>query len=247
LTKPGTLAVIGAGSFGRFMIPHLAPHFSILANDPLEDIDALACRHGISPASLEEAARAEPIVLAVPIGEVGVIARKLAPLLQPRTLVVDVCSVKVEPLELLAEILPADCAIVGTHPLFGPNSCAAGIAGRKISVCEVRGGRIDCVAAFLRDRLGLEVIVTTPEEHDRQLAVAQGLTHLLGRILVAMDLPRVDQTTPAFDHLQAMAGIVGAVSADLSRALAEHNPHASEIRRRFYRAVAEIERADRDQ
>lgn len=247
MIKPAALAVIGVGSFGRFMIPHLAPHFSIRAHEPLGRIDDLALRHGLAQVTLEEVARSEVVVLAVPVAAIGAVACRIAPFLQPGALVLDVCSVKVEPLRLLADILPADCAVVGTHPLFGPNSSAAGIAGRKISVCEIRGGRSDCVAAFLRDRLGLGVIVTTPEDHDRQLAVAQGLTHLIGRVLDAMDLPTIEQTTAAYDHLRAMADIVGAVSPEVADAVAGRNPHSAAVRRRFYEAVAELERADRDQ
>ena len=235
------LSVLGVGSFGEFMIPHLLPYFHVYAHEPHRDISALSGRYCITAIGFEQAADADVIVLAPPVQEIEAVARRLAPHLRPGTLVLDVCSVKVEPLRLLVEILPAHCAIVGTHPLFGPQSGRDGIAGLNISVCEVRGGRGPRVAAFLRDELKLTVIETSPEEHDRQLAYVQGLTHLLARIIVDMDMPAVTQTTATFDSLKRMVDIVRHDSEQLFRAIENRNPFVEEVRQQFFRSATRIE------
>ena len=59
----------------------------------------------------------------------------LALLLKPGTLVLDVGSVKVEPVAIMKELLPETVGIVGTHPLFGPQSAQNGIHGLQIAIC----------------------------------------------------------------------------------------------------------------
>jgi prephenate dehydrogenase len=46
----------------------------------------------------------------------------MAPALRPGQLIIDTCSVKERPLEWMLEELPDHVQIVGTHPLFGPDS-----------------------------------------------------------------------------------------------------------------------------
>jgi Prephenate dehydrogenase len=112
------------------------------------------------------------VILAVPVGEMRGVAQRLAPHLMPGALVLDVGSVKVEPASIMLETLPGHVEIVATHPLFGPVSARAGLRGARIAICPLRGRRLR-VAAFCR-RLGLDVILTTPEQHDRDAAEVQG-------------------------------------------------------------------------
>src|SRR3954468_5305901 len=100
--------------------------------------------------------------------------------MRPGSLVLDVGSVKVQP------GLPSYVDIVATHPLLRPQSASSGISGLKIAVCPVRGRRALRVAAFFRSQ-GLHVIMTTPDEHDHEAAVVQGLTHLIAKVLVQME------------------------------------------------------------
>ena len=157
--KPG-LGLIGVGAFGQFCVSHLEPHFELTLHDPWRQLGT----------GLARAAAQDIVLLAVPWRTIAEVATEMAPHLRPGALVLDVCSIKVKPLALLAARLPGHVAIVGTHPLFGPQSGRDGIRGLRLSLCEVRGGRAPMVARFLRRRLGLDVIVTTPEAHDRQMA-----------------------------------------------------------------------------
>lgn len=237
---PRKLAVVGVGAFGEFMIPHLLPYFHVSAFEPVRDIGGLVERFCVTPVTFEEVADAEIVVLAPPVQEIESVAERLAPLLRPGTLVLDVCSVKVQPLDVLSETLPDHCDIVGTHPLFGPQSGKRGIAGLNVAVCEVRGGKGPCVAAFLRDELGLNAVETTPDEHDRQMAYVQGLTHLLSKILLDMKMPPLDLTTVTFEHLRDMIEIVRYDSESLFRAIENRNPYVADVRRDFFGSAASI-------
>lgn len=235
------MAVIGVGAFGEFMIPQMLAYFDVAVHEPIRDISGLASRYDVEQVSFEAAADADVIVLAPPVQEIESVATRLAPLLAPDTLVLDVCSVKVQPLEILAAVLPAHSAIVGTHPLFGPQSGRNGIAGLNIAVCEVRGGKGGCVAAFLRDELKLNAIETTAEAHDREMAYVQGITHLLSKIVVEMNVPALSMTTPTFEHLRDMVETVRYDSELLFRAIENRNPFVEDVKRRFFESAGLIE------
>ena len=133
-SRPG-LGLIGAGAFGSFCLPHLRPFFRIHLADPRPDLPEIAARHGVRAASIAEAAAQPFVLLAVPVAQVAAAGAAIAPHLRPGALVVDTCSLKLEPLRLLREILPNFVDLAGTHPLFGPNSGRDGIAGLRVTVC----------------------------------------------------------------------------------------------------------------
>jgi prephenate dehydrogenase len=238
-----TLAIIGLGVFGEFMIPHLAPYFRVLVHDSERDLSAIEAAYNVSLADLETAAGADVVVLAVPVQALEQAATAIAGHLRPGALVVDVASVKVRPAEILTRVLPQHVDIVCTHPLFGPQSGGRGIAGLKITVCDIKGERGDVVVGFLRDRLLLDVILATPEQHDRELAYVQGLTHLLGKILLDLKLEDIRQTTRSFDLVMQAVNYIRDDSTELFRAIERENPFVAEAHARFFETARKLETA----
>lgn len=232
-----TIGIIGFGAFGRLMARHLAPWFPLLACDPALPADGAA--DGARLTDQAAAAACPIVILAMPVDRLAASIVEIAPHLQPGAMVLDVGSVKVEPARIMRALLPADVAIVGTHPLFGPQSARDGVAGLKIAVCPIRNGngRNDGarrVAAFLRARLGLRVFLTTPEDHDREAATVQGLTHLIAKVLVEMEpLPR-RMTTASFELLMRAIEMVRYDSPAVFRAIERANPYAPAVRERFF-------------
>lgn len=169
-----SLGIIGFGAFGRLMARHLWSHFRLCAHDPALPPGLRA--DGVVLDNLAAVAGCPVVVRAVPVSQLADTVRAIGPHLQPGTLALDVGSVKVVPADIMLRELPAHVGIVATHPLFGPQSAQNGIAGLKVAVCPVRGGDSLRVAAFLRRALGLNVIMTTPDAHDREAAMVQGLS-----------------------------------------------------------------------
>lgn len=235
-----SLALVGVGAFGEFCIPHLRPFFDIRIHDARRDLREVCARWDVEAVDLATAAGQDIVVLAVPLGSLRAVARAMAAHLRPGALVIDVCSVKAEPLAILREELPATVHAVGTHPLFGPQSGRDGIAGLRIAVCARESARSLSVARFLRRRLRLDVIRTGADEHDRQMAYVQGLTHLLGRVTAAMQLPRLDLTTASFNHLQRMVEMVRHDTDELFRTIVLDNPYGPEVMRAFAEAAREV-------
>ena len=231
---PQRLGLIGYGAFGRLAAQALAPHFQIVAHDPV--VEGLA--------SLAEAAACPIVVLAVPVHAVAETVAAIAPDVQPGAMVLDVGSVKVEPTQAMDSGLPAGVEVVGLHPLFGPQSAKNGIAGLRLAVCPVRGDHAARrVAAWCRSRLGLKVFLVSAEDHDREAAVTQGLTHLIARLLLAMQPMPTRLTTASFDRIMEAVEMVRHDSPAVYHAIERANPFAAEVRDRFF-ALAEQARAE---
>jgi prephenate dehydrogenase len=238
-TRPSA-GIVGFGAFGRLMARHLAPHMSVRAYDPLVPAGVFA-EHGATGVGLREAARCPVVILATPVSGLAEAAAAVGPHLMPGTLVVDVGSVKTLPVEIMLKGLPPHVAILATHPLFGPESARGGIRGHKIAVCPVRGRRGLRAAAFLRRVLGLDVIFTTPEAHDREAAAVQGLTHLIAKVLVAMEPLPTRMTTRSFELLMEAVGLVRHDAPGVFQAIEELNPYAAGVRQRFFALAAQLD------
>jgi prephenate dehydrogenase len=228
------VGLIGFGAFGRLVATHLQPYADIRAHDPAHPIGPCAEIDGVVLTSFAEAAGCEIVILATPVSGLAALVQAIGPHLWPGALVLDVGSVKVEPAAIMRAGLPAHVDIIATHPLFGPQSARSGLAGLKIAICPIRGRRGPRIAAFLRKMLRLEVIMTTPDAHDREAAIVQGLTHLIAKVLVQMEpLPR-RMTTRSFDLLMQGIGMVRHDAPEVFHAIERANPYAGEVRRRFF-------------
>ncbi|MBZ6076213.1 prephenate dehydrogenase/arogenate dehydrogenase family protein [Microvirga puerhi] len=235
-----SLAIVGVGAFGEFCIEHLKPFFDLLICDPKRDLTSICQRWDVASVDLETAARQDIVLLAVPLRSLRMVVRAMAPHMRAGSLVIDVCSVKIEPLAILTEELPKEIHLVGTHPLFGPQSGRNGIAGLRIALCAPGSVQGMIVARFLRRHLALDVIKTTAETHDRQMAYVQGLTHLLGRVAATMDLPHLDLATASFVHLRSMMEMVRHDSDELFRTIVLDNPYGREVMSSFVSAAREV-------
>ncbi|CAO4154411.1 hypothetical protein LPLAFNJD_LOCUS4187 [Methylorubrum aminovorans] len=249
------VGLVGFGAFGRLIAHHLAPHAALRIHDPYLPAGTLAAHLAADAgpeavaADLPSVAACPVVILATPVASLAEAARALAPHLRPGTLVVDVGSVKMGPAAILQEELPADVEILATHPLFGPQSARVGardgagngIRGLKVAVCPIRGRCGLWAAAFLRRVLGLDVIVTTPEAHDRAMASVQGLTHLIAKVLVAMEPLPTRMTTRSFDLLMQAVGMVRHDAPDVFHAIERANPYAAPVRQRFFALAGQLD------
>lgn len=236
-----SLGLMGVGAFGRLALRHLGPHFDVVVCDPAVDTPVVVQEYQARVGDLATAAACDLVMLAVPVQKLRDVLQDIAPRVKAGALVIDVCSVKIKPLQAMMEILPPSVAVVGTHPLFGPQSGKNGIAGLNIAICEGRGGRSGEVMNFCRDILRLNVSLVTPEEHDREAAYVQGLTHMLAKIIVSLDLPAMRFPTRTYELMQQMVDMVRYDSDELFRAIARENPFAEQAKQDFFAAARRLE------
>lgn len=237
-----SLSIIGVGAFGELAAKHLAPHFDLILHDPNKDLRAFAESLQARAGSLKEAAACDAIILAVPVQQIKSVLEEISPLLKKDAIVVDVASVKVKPADFMKQILPPTVKIIATHPLFGPQSGKNGIQGLNIALCPIRGNSANALRRFCRKTLGLQVFMTTPEEHDKEMAYVQGLTHLISKVVVSLDLPDFRFKTKTYDLMQQMIGMVRHDSDALFKAIAKENPYSQEAKESFFEAARKLEK-----
>ena len=239
------IGIIGFGRFGELAARYLARDVKVVVFDSGAKADRIQAA-GAQPAGLDETCRQEMVLLCVPISHMQTQLKTIAPLLKPGTVVIDVCSVKVNPVRWMTDLLPADVEILPTHPMFGPDSAAETLAGAKIVLCRdrIRPENYARAAQWLRAQQ-LVVIEATPEEHDRQIAVTLALTHFLGRSLSAFGAEKLPIDTEGYKRLMHILEVVENDTWQLFQDMHQYNPFAREERGRFMDAMQQInERLD---
>ena len=234
-----TLGIIGFGAFGSLAAPHLAGRFDIGAYDAHVSATDIAA-YDMRALSLAEAARSDVVMIAVPVQEMETVIKSIAPLVKLGATILDIASVKMLPSQWLMKYLPESVHIVPTHPLFGPQSVARdGLAGRQLVICPARGEQHLKVAA-LGEELGLRVQITTADEHDREMAYVQALTHLVGRTLSSMHIPDEMLKTQSYQHLLDLCDLLKRDSFELFTAIQTLNPYAERITGEFVTRAQEL-------
>lgn len=233
------VGVIGLGGFGRFAA-------SVLARDKgLEviayDAHKTAAPDGVRKVSQEEVAQADIVVLCVPLAAYGVVLPRLKPLLRENTLVIDICSVKVEANRRLRRHLPDHPNLLITHPMFGPQSAANGTAGHVLVVTDSVGKKAEVVIRYCDAKLGLKIMRMTTEEHDRAMADVHALTFFVARGLANAGLTESAFQAPSFQMLLDLVAFDKAHSEDLFRTIELGNPFAKQARARLMTAFKEVD------
>ena len=139
----------------------------------------------------------------------------------------------------------SSASVVGTHPLFGPS--VHSLQGQRVVLTPGRG---DEWLAWLRTMLharGLEMMETTPEEHDRAMSIVQVLVHfateVLGKTLAALNVS-IDRTLLFTSPIYLMELLLTArhfaQSSELYAAIQMSNPGTPGVTAAFVRAAEEL-------
>ena len=236
---PKTLGIIGFGSFGQFISTHLTPYFDVYVTDK-QDKTEEANKSGVRYKELKEVVAKEILVICVPAQYMENTLLEIKKHIKPTTLVLDVSSVKVKPIALMKRILPSTVEIIGTHPLFGPQSGKNGIEGLNCVVCHENTKSSTFVTRFLKNELKLNVLERSADTHDKQMAYVQALTHFVGRAVNEMDIPDVDQKTDAYQYLLNIKKNLGKDSFELFKTIEVENPYAKSVREHFMKELIKL-------
>jgi prephenate dehydrogenase len=238
------VGIVGFGAFGRFLAKHLSNAFHGVAVTDVQRPRHEVVADSYQWTETEDVARCQTVILAVPLQNLEGVLKQISSHLRPDALVVDVCSVKQVPIKLMLDHLPASVEILGTHPLFGPQSAKTGLAGHRIAICPARisSSRALEAHALLADGFGLKVIETEAETHDREMASVQALMHFIARGLAECGIRRSEMSTMAFDNLCDAAELLGSDSWELFKTIEIGNPFAAEARARFVEALSLLEK-----
>jgi cyclohexadieny/prephenate dehydrogenase len=147
---------------------------------------------------------ADLVIVCVPVGACGAVAKEIGPHLEPGATVSDVGSVKRSVVRDMGAHLPKNVHFVPAHPVAGTEHSGpdAGFAelfeGRWCILTPDAGSdtqAVDRLAAFWR-LLGAKVEIMTAEHHDIVLAITSHVPHLIAYNIVgtAADMEEVTQS-----------------------------------------------------
>jgi cyclohexadieny/prephenate dehydrogenase len=193
------LALIGIGLIGS-SISHAArragavSHIAIHSRSPATLKRAHELHLGDSyHADPAEAARgADAVILCIPVGASGDMAKAIAPALKPGAIVSDAGSVKTSVVAQIAPHLPKEVHFVPAHPVAGteysgPDAGFAALFDNKWTILTPPPETDQQAVERLRDfwkRLGANVELMTPEHHDLVLAITSHVPHLIAYNIV---------------------------------------------------------------
>ena len=148
------------------------------------------------------AGECDVVIVSVPIGVTCDVIEQVGPHMRESALLMDLTSLKEEPVKSMLKHSVSE--VIGVHPLFGPDVDT--LAGLNVVFCPVRTKRWLAWLKEVLKRNGANVVESTPEKHDKMMAIVQGLNHLntitLGMVLnkTGTDLLELeDFATPIFN------------------------------------------------
>ncbi len=230
--------VFGLGRFGRFWAEQLATKLPVVAyNRTKRDITL----KNVEIVEFEEFVECDVIFICTAISSLHDVLSHIAPHLKKDTLIIDTCSVKVYPKQVMEEIFPQNISLIATHPMFGPDSGKNGVQGLPIMIdpfrCSPETGDfwIDTFKG-----MGLDVLPMSCEQHDREAAYSQGVTHFVGRMLDELDLKQTRIATLGYTKLLEIVEQTCNDPFQLFLDLQRYNPYAQQMHTDLKNAIDKI-------
>lgn len=247
-----TIGIIGFGRFGVLAASILSRHFLVNAyHYKNKKADAVKAKKiGVQLTDLKNTLNSDIVILTAPISQTEKIIKQIGNQLKPGCLVMDTCSVKVYPCRWLEKHLPKNVEIMGTHPMFGPttskydfNKQTWEIKNLQIVLCPLRikKKKLAGIKKFL-SKLGLKVIIATPEDHDRQNAKTLSLVHFVGRSLLGAGIGKQKIYTPGYEDLLKILPHTTGDNWQLFYDMHNYNPYARPIRKKFLNSCRAIDK-----
>lgn len=134
---------------------------------------------------------AKVILFCVPIEHMTETIKKVAPHAPENSLLMDITSIKTEPTEALLKYSPPKAEIIPCHPMFGPR--VPSLDGQVVILTPPEDRcqhSLPIVRNFFKKK-NVNLVNTTPEEHDKIMSVVQGLTHF-SYISIASTIRKLD-------------------------------------------------------
>lgn len=224
-----SIGIIGYGQFGQFMAYYLSQYFDVRAYDK-----AVKDERDPYVASFEDVCACPIIIFAVPLSDLEDAAHAVARCVAKDALIIDVTSVKDRPLAILEKYFPGH-EILGTHPIFGPQSGKDGIVGFPVALSNISFSdeHYEAVKSFCTDQLKLKIVERTPEQHDREMAAVMGLSHFIGRALKHMNIRDYETNTHSYHQLVVLRNLLKGDSWELFETIQKGNPYVKDVRRQL--------------
>lgn len=196
----------------------------------------------------DAAATADVVLVSVPIDATEHIIEMVGPVMRDTSLLTDITSVKQTPVD--AMLKHSNCAVIGTHPLFGPS--IRSLQNQRLAIVPARDNDqswLPWLNTTYRS-LGMTLIETQANTHDRIMSVVQVLTHhateVMGRTMRRLGVSveeTLQFTSPVYRMELLMTARHFAQDPDLYRAIEVGNPHCDAVTAAFKASADEFSEA----
>lgn len=208
--KKAKIGVIGYGRFGKLLCGYLLQNLEVHVfsrQRPEDDID----KRVIWENSMEILADATDFIIpAVPISQFKSVVTCLSPHLRKGVTIMDVCSVKMYPVEVMLKNIPTGINIIASHPMFGQKTLEernGNLQNLKMVMWKVKcDPHIYYQAKKYFQSLGLDIVELSPQQHDEYTATSQSIAQTLRFMFQDLNI----KPTPV--DTEAAAGIFKAIS-----------------------------------
>ena len=127
----------------------------------------------------EDITDTDVLIISVPIDITCNVIEAVGNRMKDGTLLMDLTSVKREPVRKMLECTKDNVEILSIHPMFGPT--AKSIRNQTVIFIEISGrwGKLCDKIENIFERKGARIVFMSADEHDRTMAVIQGLSHFV--------------------------------------------------------------------
>ncbi|HMA05167.1 MAG TPA: prephenate dehydrogenase/arogenate dehydrogenase family protein [Methanomicrobiales archaeon] len=223
----------GTGRMGRLFAPILERH----------GLEVRVSGRTTALSNRRLAEESDLVMVSVPIRSTVEVIQEIAPLLTEEQLLCDLTSLKVEPVKAM---LSSRAQVLGMHPLFGPT--VSSLRSQTVILTPARCGTplASRIPEILRAE-GANLLVMDPEDHDRLMAVIQGLTHF-GNLCMAEAIRRtgtdlaaaLGATSPVYRIQMDLVGRLLSQDPALYGDMLQLNPHVPSVLASFEAAAADL-------
>ncbi len=212
----------GTGKMGRLFVPVFEQGgYEVVVSGRSTDLT-----------NRDVAEQCDLVIVSVPIHDTVRVIDEIAPLMNKDQLLCDFTSLKVRPVEAM---LRSKAEVIGLHPMFGPT--VQSLRHQTIIVCPARASDStlhDLLAIFRQQ--DAECTITTPEAHDRMMAVVQGLTHFVTLCMadsvrrLGIEIEKTESfTSPVYQIELSLMGRLLSQDPALYADILQQNPFVPEV------------------
>lgn len=226
MSKQFTVDIIGdQGKFGKFL--------SRLFNDFGCNVIGSDIYNNSDYRNRETVEQSDIVVFSVPPRVTVEVIDSLVEYSRPEQLWMDVTSVKVEPVR---SMLKSNSAVIGLHPMCAPS--VNSLKGQTVIVCPARINDWQPWFSKFMDWTGARVKICSPETHDRNMAIVQGMVHAV-QLTMAATIKSLGQdieeslefASPVYRVALGLMGRILKQDADLYADIQMLNPYVPEMLR----------------
>ena len=236
-----SIGICGFGRFGKVLYDQFQNHADIKIYDPFVEKKYNPGKYPFK--NLEQICQCQLIILSVPIAKIKYLINELKDSVKPGSIIMDVCAVKTYPIKLLLENISDKVEILGSHPLFGPDSVTTSLAGHTIILTPARIAKpkLNQIKSFLA-KFDLKIVEMSPDKQDRLMAWTLALTHFLGRGLNNLPLPDPIIATKDYQNLLRLTKKVNRDTYELFEDMHRFNPYTVEMRKSLLKSMKELKK-----